>query len=44
MERTMHAAEQIIRKLKTVEQLIAQGKSVADDYRLIDLTQPTNHR
>ena len=30
MKRTRHTAEQIIRKLKTAEQLIAQGKTVAD--------------
>jgi hypothetical protein len=27
MKRTRHTAEQIIRKLKTAEQLIAQGKT-----------------
>jgi hypothetical protein len=30
MKRTRHTAEQIIRKLKTAKQLIAQGKTVAD--------------
>ena len=30
MKRTHHTPEQIIRKLKTAEQLIAQGKTVAD--------------
>jgi hypothetical protein len=39
----MHGAQQIIRKLKAAEYLIAQCKSLADDYRLIELTQPTNH-
>ena len=34
MKRTRHTAEQIIRKLKTAEQLIAQGKTVADVCRL----------
>ncbi len=29
MKRTSHTAEQIIRKLKTAEHLIAQGKTVA---------------
>jgi len=29
MKRTRHIAEQIIRKLTTAEQLIAQGKTVA---------------
>jgi hypothetical protein len=30
MKRIRHNPEQIIRKLKTAEQLIAQGKTVAD--------------
>jgi hypothetical protein len=30
MKRTRHATEQITRKLKTTEQLIAQGKSVVE--------------
>jgi len=30
MKRILHTAERIIRKLKTAEQLIAQGKTVAD--------------
>ncbi len=42
--RTRHTAEQIIRKLKTAEQLIAQGKTVADVCRVIEVTQPTCHR
>ncbi len=44
MKRTRHTAEQIIRKLKTAEQLIAQGKTVADVYRNIEVRQPTYHR
>ncbi|MCP9816861.1 transposase [Synechococcus sp. GreenBA-s] len=44
MKRTRHTAKQIIRKLKTVEQLIAQCKTVADVCRVIDVTQPTYHR
>jgi len=39
-KRTMHTAEQIIRKLKTAEQLIAQGMTVADVCLVIDMTQP----
>ena len=38
-----HTAEQIIGKLKTAEQLIAQGKTVADVRRVIEVTQPTYH-
>jgi putative transposase len=44
MKRTRHTAEQIIRKLKTAEQLIAHGKTVADVCRLIEVTQPMYHR
>ena len=36
--------EQIIRTLKIAEQLIAQGKTVADICRAIKVTQPTDHR
>ncbi len=41
MKRTRHTSEQIIRKLKTAEQLIGQGKTIADVCRVIDVTQPT---
>jgi hypothetical protein len=44
MNRTHHQPEQIIRKLKTAEHLIAQGKTVADVGRVIEVTQPTLHR
>jgi len=44
MKRTRHNAEQIIRKLKTAEQLIAQGKTVVEVCRVIEVTQPTYHR
>jgi putative transposase len=44
MKRIRHTAEQIIRKLKTAEQLITQGKTVADVCRAIEVTQPTYHR
>jgi transposase-like protein len=44
MKRTRHTAEQIIRKLRTAEQLNAQGKSVADVCRVIVVTQPTYHQ
>lgn len=40
MKRIRHTPEQIIRKLKTAEQLIAQGKTVADVCRVIEVTQP----
>jgi len=44
MKRIRHTAEQIIRKLKTAEQLIAQGKTGADVCRAIGATQPPYHR
>ena len=42
MKRTRHPAEQIIRNLKTAEQLIAQGKTVADVCRVIELRQKSD--
>jgi len=44
MKCTKHTAEQIIRKFKTAEQLIAQDNTVADVCRVIEVTQPTYHR
>lgn len=44
MKRTRHTAEQIIRKLKAAEQLIAQGKTVAEVCRVIEVSQQTYHR
>jgi transposase-like protein len=44
MKRTRHTPEQIIRKLKTADQLIAQGKTVADVCRVLEVAQPTYHR
>ncbi|QEY31819.1 IS3 family transposase [Synechococcus sp. RSCCF101] len=44
MKRIRHTPEQIIRKLKTAEQLIAQGKTVTEVCRVIEVTQPTYHR
>ena len=44
MKRTRHNAEQIIRKLKIAEQLIAQGKTVVEVCRVIEVTQPNYHR
>jgi hypothetical protein len=38
-KRISHTAEQIIRKLKAAEQMIAQGKTVADVCRAIEVTQ-----
>jgi putative transposase len=38
------AGVQIIRKLKTADQLIAQGKTVSDVCRVLEVAQPTYHR
>ncbi len=44
MKRTRHTPEQIIRKLKTAEQLIAPGKTLVDVCRALEVSQPTYHR
>jgi putative transposase len=44
MKRTMDTAEQIIHKLQKAKKLIAQGKTVPDVCRMIEVTQPTFHR
>ena len=44
MKRTRHTPEQIIRKLKTADQLLAQGQTVADACRVLEVSQPTYHR
>ena len=44
MKRTRHTPEQIIRKLKTAEQLISQCKTVAEFCRVIEVAQPPYHR
>lgn len=42
MKRTRHTPEQIIRKLKMADQLRAQGKTVADVCRVLEVAQPTS--
>jgi hypothetical protein len=44
MKCTRHTADQIIRQLKTAQQLIVQGKTVVELLRFIEVTQPTYHR
>ena len=44
MNRIRHTPEQIIRKLKTADQLIAQGKTVAVASRVPEVAQSTYHR
>ncbi|MFQ6539799.1 MULTISPECIES: hypothetical protein [Aphanothece] len=43
MKRTEHTAKQIICKLKTSEQLIAQSKTIVDGCDVIELMQPLYH-
>jgi len=44
MKRTRHISEQIIRKLRTAEQLLNQGQSVADVFRAPEVSAPIYHR
>jgi putative transposase len=44
MKLTSHTAKQNIRKLKIAAQLFAQGKTLADVCRVIEVTQPTYNR
>jgi transposase-like protein len=39
-----HNPEQIIRKLRTLEQLLNQGQAVADVCRALEFSQATYHR
>jgi transposase-like protein len=44
MKRKRHTPEQIIRKLRTAEQLLNQGQTVADVCRTMEVSTPTYHR
>jgi transposase-like protein len=44
MKRKRHTPEQIIRKLRTAEQLLNQGQTVADVCRILEVSAPTYHR
>jgi len=44
MKRKRHTPEQIISKLRTAEQILSQGQTVADVYRALELSAPTYHR
>jgi putative transposase len=44
MKGTRHTPEQIIRKLKTSDHLIAQGQTVAEACRVLEVSKPTYHR
>jgi len=44
MKRKRHTPAQIIRKLRTAEQLLNQGQSVADVSRALEVSAPNFHR
>ncbi|WP_094511105.1 transposase [Synechococcus sp. MW101C3] len=44
MKRTRHTPKQIIRKLRTAEQLLNQGQTVADVNRTLEVAAPTYRR
>ena len=44
MKRKRHSPEQIIRKLRTAEQLLNQGQSVDDVCRALEVSAPTYYR
>ena len=44
MKHTRHKPEQIIRKLRTAEQLLNQGQVVADVCRALEVSPATYHR
>lgn len=44
MKRKSHNPEQIIRKLRTAEQLLNQDQSVAEACRALEVSAPTYHR
>ena len=44
MKRKRHSPEQIIRKLRTADQLLNQGQSVADVCRALEVSPATYHR
>ena len=44
MKRKRHSPEQIIRKLRTAEQLLNQGQSFGDVCRALEVSAPTYYR
>jgi putative transposase len=44
LNRDCHTPDQIIRMLRTAEQLLNQGQSVADVWRALEVSPPTYHR
>ena len=44
MKRTRHIPEQIIRKIKTADQLMVQGQTFSDACRVLEASQSPYHR
>jgi len=44
MKGKLHSPEQVIRKLRTADQLLNQGQSVADECRALEVSAATYHR
>jgi transposase-like protein len=44
MKRKRHSPEQIIRKLRSAEQLLNQGQTIADACRALEVSAATYHR
>ena len=44
MKRTRHTAEQVIRKLREADKLLADGKSVEEVARHLEVSEQTYHR
>ena len=44
MKRRRHTPEQVIRKLREADRLLAEGKDVAEVARHLEISEPTYHR
>jgi putative transposase len=44
MKRRRHTPEQVIRKLREADRLLAEGKDVAEVARYLEISEPTYHR
>lgn len=44
MKRQRHTPEQIIRKLREVEQMLSEGKTVAEAAKALEVSEQTLHR
>ncbi len=44
MPRRRHTPEQVVRKLREADRLLAEGKDVAEIARHLEVSEPTYHR